>query len=53
MKKILVFIIMLILCCSCCPEKSKQQREKERYEYAKVQQKAQGYIRVFLFTKQS
>ncbi len=33
MKKILVFIIMFILCCSCCPEKSKQQREKERYEY--------------------
>ena len=32
MKKILVFIIVLIFCCSCGPEKSKQQKERERYE---------------------
>ena len=33
MKKILVFIIVLIFCCSCGPEKSKQQKERERYEH--------------------
>ena len=32
MKKILLLIIGIVLFCSCCPEKSKQQKERERYE---------------------
>ena len=32
MKKFLILIIGLILFCSCGPEKSKQQKEMERYE---------------------
>ena len=32
MKKILLLIIGIVLCYSCCPEKSKQQKEMERYE---------------------
>ena len=32
MKKILLLVIGIVLCYSCCPEKSKQQKEMERYE---------------------
>ena len=36
MKKILLLIIGIVLCCSCCPEKSKQQKERERYEKVSI-----------------